>query len=982
MIPKNCKRLAEVDFPVAVVSAHAAREKSIRHGHPSTLHLWWARRPLASCRAMLLAILLPDPDDDNCPPQFKNSARNILAKLRTPAFNPKKSDDCALREILLHFIGEFANWDNANNSKYIDAARQLVQAAHGEDKPLVADSFSGGGSIPLEALRIGCDAFASDLNPVACLILRAMLEEIPRRGLELADQLRQLGEQVKKQAEYKLAPLYPKDSDGAIPIAYLWARTVQCESPNCGAEIPLMRSFWLANKTNRQIALRPVISKNGKTPRVDFEIFQPKSNESICSRTVERAKATCLCCESVLPAARVRAQLAGQRGGANVAFDKSGKRIGGARMLAVVNSIPETSGRFYRLPNDSDYAAVNLAEKRISKILSEWEKGGKKGLCPAPDELLPKERQKGNSGIRLIPYGLSTFGDLFSSRQKMALLELMDATRSTSSDALELLALIFSRMVNGGSSFSRWHNARETHEGLFSRQAIGMVWDFSEVNPLSSTTGGYEGAVEWVEKVAKAFPKSDSGVVQQADARNHPLSDAAVDAWFTDPPYYDAIAYADLSDFFLVWLKRALRGHLISPDPFDKSNRLSPKLREAIQDPHRKTEDGRAKDANFYDKAMGEAFAEGRRILRDSGIASVVFAHKTTEGWESLISGLIRGGWTITASWPVATEMGQRVNARGTAHLATSVHLVCRPRPADAQVGEWADVLKGLPIRVGDWMEHLQNEGVHGADLIFACIGPALEVFSRYSQVEKPDGTAVNLPEYLKQVWEVVARTALEQILGTEEAKARNGAAGAVEEDARLTALFLWTMRSTKDMSGEEEQESEEDEGKAKTIAMSLPYDVVRRFAQPLGINLDEWEERVVKTDNGVVSLLPISSRSRSLLGENIKTSAAQIHRISEPGQVLFGEEESDNHPVKGRKVAAKLAKSAEADFRGRTTLDRVHMAMLLHKNGQSAALRDLVRRENERGPHFLRLVNSLAGLYPRGGEELRLVEGVALYAK
>ena len=250
MIPKECKRLAEVDFPIAEVSRHAVREKSIRHGHPSTLHLWWARRPLASSRAVLMALLLPDPCDPHCPESFKQQAREILREVRQP---PKS--DAELRKALLWFIGAFANWDMAAHPTYLRVGRNLVQAAHGGEPPLVVDPFAGGGSIPLEALRLGCEAFASDLNPVACLILKVMLEDIPRHGPGLADELRQVGGEIKRQAERELADLYPKDPNDATPIAYLWARTVRCEAPHCGAEIPLMRSFWLCKKPKRKWAL-------------------------------------------------------------------------------------------------------------------------------------------------------------------------------------------------------------------------------------------------------------------------------------------------------------------------------------------------------------------------------------------------------------------------------------------------------------------------------------------------------------------------------------------------------------------------------------------------------------------------------------------------------------------------------------------------------------------------------------------------------
>ena len=288
----------------------------------------------------------------------------------------------------------------------------------------------------------------------------------------------------------------------------------------------------------------------------------------------------------------------------------------------------------------------------------------------------------------------------------------------------------------------------------------------------------------------------ETGTAILADAVDTRLSTQTASVWFTDPPYYDAIPYADLADFFFVWFKRALPHHPMLRDPFDPDNTLTPKSREAVQD-ETKRNGTRPKDKAWFEETMASTFTESRRVLREDGVGSVVFAHKTTEGWEALLSGIIRGGWTITGSWPIATEMAHRPRARDSAALATSVHLVCRPRSVDAPIGDWADVLRELPERVGDWMQRLEGEGIRGADLVFACVGPALEIYSRYSRVETAEGRQVALPEYLERVWEVVGREALEQVLGTAEARARNGAAGALEEDSRLTALFLWTMQST-----------------------------------------------------------------------------------------------------------------------------------------------------------------------------------------
>ena len=531
-----------------------------------------------------------------------------------------------------------------------------------------------------------------------------------------------------------------------------------------------------------------------------------------------------------------------------------------------------------------------------------------------------------------------------------------------------------------------WIQDLEAVAHTFGRQALPIVWDFAEAHGFGNGGANWGGQIEWVARVIERLPSSHIGGVQSADETEHPLPNTSASVWFTDPPYYDAVPYADLSDFFLVWLKRIMPDSPLLTDFFDPANPLSPKAREIVQD-ETKLVNSRVKNRVWFEETMESGFIEGRRVLTEEGVGSVVFAHKTTEGWEALLSGMIKGGWTITGSWPIATERSARMRAHDSAALATSVHLVCRPRSEHAPIGDWADVLQELPKRVAEWMQRLQSEGVRGADLVFACVGPALEVYSRYSRVETAEGHQISLAEYLERVWEVVGREALEQVLGTAEAQARNGAAGALEEDSRLTALFLWTMQSTSESGNgtgpdDDDGTDEEDTPRRKSSGYSLPFDVTRRFAQPLGIHLDDWESRIVETKKGVVRLLPVTERGKQLFGEQGAGAVADEMEATanvNPQLSLFPE---DAPSVQGRtrRRGRPLTSDRNTEITlSATTLDRVHAAMLLQSSGRSQALRNLLRAEQERGPDFLRLANALTALYPRGSEEKRLLDAMLL---
>jgi len=690
-----------------------------------------------------------------------------------------------------------------------------------------------------------------------------------------------------------------------------------------------------------------------------------------------------------------------QRGGADTIFDPKGNRIGGARMMAVVTIQPSVRGRDYRLPTERDYMAVWKANERLKLTINEWKRGGKKGLCPVPDEPTPAGGGSGaGRAFSVQKYGMSKFGDLFTMRQNLYLSCIARLTHSqVQTDGIrEIMSLIVSRLSDRNASLVGWDIGGEKLGHVFNRQALPIVWDFAEGCPFSDSTGSFTNVLKQIEgAVISVANLSLGGQVQVADARRSLLPDQSGHLWFTDPPYYDAVPYADLSDFFFVWLKRCLPEVMMLRDPFDDKNTLTPKIPEIVQDETKQYE-SRQKDRLFFEDSMSIAFLEGRRILRADGIGSVVFAHKTTEGWEALLSGMIRGGWVITASWPIATERANRLRSQQSAALATSVHLICRPRANDAPVGDWGDVLRELPSRVGDWMEHLQSEGIRGADLVFACIGPALEIFSRYAKVETAEGREVKLAEYLEKVWEVVGRTALEHVLGTAEARARNGMTGVLEEDARLTALFLWTLQSTNGGNGASAESDEEADGaaedededdanpKGKTKGYSLIFDVVRRFAQPLGIDLPKWEGRVIETKKGVVRLMAISERARQLFGEAGAVAAANLIE-DDPSknlqQVLFPELEANRVPrIRGRgrhSVTVDPSAVGGDAMREATTLDRVHAAMLLQAGGQANALRALIKAEQDRGSDFLRLANALSALYPTGSEEKRLLDAMLL---
>lgn len=1003
------KRLIEVDLPIRRISEHARREKSIRHGHISTLHIWWARRPLAACRAVICAALWPDPADEHCPAAFRTAARSemqkwishdrqqLLSEASRVRFEKARkrpelfADTAELRGALLDFIADFANWDNSTQADFLATSRALTQAAHealgGEPgtRPLVVDPFAGGGSIPLEALRVGADAFASDLNPVPVLLNKVVLEYIPKYGQRLADEVRKWGEWIKQEAEKELAEFYPKDKDGATPIAYLWARTIISEAPGAGknpVEVPLISSMWLANKGNKNHALRwqrddsgkietrlkEIKYANGQTVRVKqplLELWSPKSGKNLESGTSKGGSATCPITNYTTSVENIRRQLAEREGGA-----------ADSRLLAVVTVREDQQGRFYRLATAADETAIERAVEKFKR-----QKAAQKNGEPyLPDGELNHLR----GFFNIVLYGMKTWGNIFAPRQALALVTLATLVKDLrakltaeyedglASAIQTCLAIAIDRQADSLSSLTRWQPSRETNSNTFGRQALPMVWDYVEPVPTSDSAGSLGNALEWILTVIEAnICVTGNGQVEQASATAHPLPNDIADAVITDPPYYAAIPYADLSDFFYSWLRKSLKD--VHPSLF--SEKLSPKNDECVSLSHRAAM-YRHKDGPWFEKMMAQACAEGRRIDKPNGIGVFVFANKETAGWEAMLNALITSGWVITASWPIDTEMGSRLRAKNSAALASSVHLVCRPREnpdgsvRQDEVGDWRDVLAELPRRIHDWMPRLAEEGVVGADAIFACLGPALEIFSRYSRVEKSSGEAVTLKEYLEHVWAAVSKEALNMIFSGADATG-------FEEDARLTAMWLWTLKTGEaDGAGENEKEDEDDdEAKGKkggAGGFTLEFDAARKIAQGLGAHLESLTS-LVAVEGETARLLPVGERAQHLFGKDDATLAGQNvkRKKRDPQMDMF-------KALQAEDGSETTFGETKIERHGDTVLDRIHQSMILFAAGRSEAMkRFLVEDGVGRDQRFWRLAQALSALYPSHTEEKRWVDGV-----
>jgi len=790
------KKLIEVALPLEAINKAAAREKSIRHGHPSTLHLWWARRPLAAARAVIFGQMVDDPSS-------------------LPELFPTEEAQQKERERLFRIIEKLVQWENTTNDAVLEEAREEIRKSwhrtcednkdHPRAKelfdpdklPAFHDPFAGGGALPLEAQRLGLEAYASDLNPVAVLINKAMIEIPPRfaglppvnpkaradqrlfsrewKGAQgLAEDVRYYGEWMRNEAEKRIGHLYPKVRITAemaaerpdlkpyvgqelTVIAWIWARTVKSPNPAFAhVDVPLASTFMLSTKAGKEAYVEPVVE--GDSYRFTVKVGKPKDPERAKRGTKLARGANFECLMSGTP----------MEGDYIKAEGKAGRM--GARLMAIVAE--GRQGRVYLAPTPEHEEITRNANP-------EWE----------PEQPLPDDPRN----FWTVQYGLTTYGDLFTPRQLVALTTFSDlvgeamaqvrrdavaadlpddptplrdggAGATAYAEAVRVyLALGIGRSANYWSSLTPWGG--DFIVQTFGRQAIPMVWDHAEANPLSASTGNWTGALEWIEKVmVNAFPASHGGVAAQGDAQTQVISRDRVIA--TDPPYYDNIGYADLSDFFYVWLRRSLRGVL--PDLF--ATVAVPKAEELVATPYR--HGSKEKAETFFLDGMTQAL---RRLAEQAHAAfpiTIFYAFKQSEtesdkgtastGWETFLDAVIRSGLAVTGTWPMRTERDQGLKT-GTNVLASSIILVCRKRAADAPTATRREFISTLKADLPVALRHLQEGNIAPVDLAQAAIGPGMAIYTRYGKVLDAEGNPVGVRDALMLINQVLDETLAEQ---------------------------------------------------------------------------------------------------------------------------------------------------------------------------------------------------------------------------
>lgn len=753
-------KLIEVALPLATINAEAAREKSIRHGHPSTLHLWWARRPLAAARAVIWASLVDDPSGDD-------------------ALTEEEQEE--ERQRLFGVLERLVRWENSNDPKVLAEAKAEIDRCYPQGAPPVLDPFGGGGSIPLEAQRLGLEAMSGDLNPVAVLIQRAMLEMPPRfsghppigqmgeTSLQtwsgnqgLAADVHHYAEWVRSQALIRVGHLYPPivGPGGAteIPIAWIWARTVESPDPTWSGHVPLVKSWILRKKKGK-----PTIWVEPTVDRTTQEItYRVRSGGSPIDPTVQKNGAVCLATGAAIPFDVIR------RAGAD------GKL--GLTLLAVVTE--GERGRNYRDPTEDQ---VEVAE------------GVERGRGPRGN--LPE----GGLGFRIQRYGFTEWSQMFTPRQNVLLRTFADLIEDVREQVLTdaraadwlgdsqvplshggsgplaysqaiatYLAFVLDRCTPRWCAFTAWHNGRETVEQVFRRQAISMNWDFPEVNPFSDSTGNWSGQVDWVTKALENLPSEGRASVEHRDAAAR-VRAAGSCVISTDPPYYDNVGYADLSDFFYVWLREGLAK--VWPD--ELATLLTPKAEELIADPSR--HGSRTGAFRHFESGMRDVLGAVSEVQDPTAPATIFYAFKQSEssadgrsstGWETFLQGMLDGGLAVTGTWPIRTEMTGGLRHVGRNSLASSVVLACRPRSPAAPLETRAGFVAALRAEMPGAVKLLQAQNIAPVDLAQSAIGPGMRIFSSYSKVVEADGRQMGVRAALQLINEVLG-----EVLSREEAE-------------------------------------------------------------------------------------------------------------------------------------------------------------------------------------------------------------------
>lgn len=713
----------------------------------------------------------------------------------------------------------------------LELARKDILNAHNGKKPRILDPFGGGGSIPLEALRLGCEVYSNDYNPVAVVIQKCTLEYPKgcefrkseaieghsKKGLhrldkkqeeQLLDDIQEWGNWILHEATQEIGKYYTSGSDQVPTIGYFWARTIPCQNPVCKAGIPLIRQYWLSKKKNKKVSLHPVVIRNiikFKVVGTGYDELPKTFNPD--KGTISKAVATCLACGSVVDAKTT------------VRLFKTNQA--GQRLMAVVQQTVSRSGKKYRIATEEDVLVFHQAAAYLEKKRKSLKESF--GMDPVPDESLPPA---GTLGFNVQRYNMNTWGDLFNSRQKLALITLVDKIREASilmkadgyTDEYSrivttYLAMVLNKLVDWNSSFATWITASEAIGHTFTRQALPMVWDYFETNVMSAGLSDWAYMIKGILPVVNNCSKvSDIGepspTVGQDSATELPWPDNFFDAILTDPPYYNNVPYSHLSDFFYVWLKRTI-GHMY-PELF--STPLAPKSKEIVAYPN--MEGGWDAAKHFFEEMLKRSFQEIYRVLKPDGIAVIVYAHKSTAAWETLLNSLLDSGLVVTAAWPINTEMKGRLRALESAVLASSIYIVARKLKRE-KIGFYREIKEELRKHLGSKLDSLWQEGIAGADFFISAIGFSIEIFGRFERIIDDQGNVIRGVTLLDVVRSIVTNYAVHKIL-------HNGFGGEISEKSRFYLLWRWSY-------GEK----------------NVPFDDARKLAQSVGIDLShEWNRK------------------------------------------------------------------------------------------------------------------------------------------